>query len=146
MRRFCSTTRASVTVIAYLLHYLFVENTGRTVFPQVSFNTSARPVYTALNPHMIPSHPAIMPKSLLPVKSLAVNRKNSIAKLRKTNCRARFALKVPKNIENVNNPHMKKYAAMAVEDAACRGEIVETSQISSFGSTNRSTNDHQNKP
>lgn len=146
MRRFCSIPRASATVIVYSLHYLFVGNTGRTVFPQVSFSTSARPVYTALNPHMMPSHPAIMPKSVLPVKSLAVNRKNSIAKLRKTNCRARFALRVPKNIENVNNPHMKKYAAMAVEDVACRGEVVETSQISSFGNTNRSTNDHQNKP
>ena len=39
--------------------------------------------------------------------------KNSIAKLMNTNCSARFAFRVPKNIAKVNNPHMKKYAAIA---------------------------------
>ena len=29
-----------------------------------------------------------------------------------TNCSARFAFRVPKNIAKVNMPHMKKYAAI----------------------------------
>ena len=100
----------------------------------------------ALNPHIMPSYPAIMPIAVLPVKSLAVSMKNSIVKLRKMNCNARLTSKVPKNIAKVNSPHMKKYAAMAVVDVACRGEFVETSQISNVGSTSKSTKDHQNKP
>ncbi len=70
-------------------------------------------MYTALNPHRMPSYPATVPILVLPVKSLAHKRKNSVAKLRKINCNARFTLRVPKNIARVNNPHMKKYAAIA---------------------------------
>lgn len=87
---------------------------GSTVFPWASFSTSAIARYTALNPQMMPSMPVRLlkvkfPNSVgLPVKSLIVNMKNRIAKLMNTNCNARFFFSVPKNIDSVNSPHMKK--------------------------------------
>ena len=65
------------------------------------------PRYTALKPQMTPSMPVIVLKVTfpnsngLPVNSRIVSMKNRIARLRKTNCKARFVLRVPKNIENV---------------------------------------------
>jgi len=44
---------------------------------------------------------------------LTVSRKNSIDRLIKINCSARFFLSAPKNIMKVKSPHMKKYAMNA---------------------------------
>ena len=83
-----------------------------------------------------------VPKSVgLPVSSLMVSMKNRIVKLMNTNCRARFALSVPKNIAKVNNPHMKKYAAIAVSVGALNPE-----KSALLGKTRRSTRDHQKSP
>jgi hypothetical protein len=67
--------------------------------------------------------------------------KNKIAKLPKTNCNARFVFKVPKNIANVNKPHIKKYAAKAVLDAAPMPV-----KIVVLGNKMSSTRDHQKNP
>lgn len=91
---------------------------------------------------MMPSYPRNLPKFAFPVSSLAVNRKNSIAKLMNTNCSARLDFSVPKNIAKVNIPHMKKYAAIA--DWSFAPLIVNDGN--SFGSRIRPTNDHQNSP
>ncbi len=120
---------------------------GRTVFLCASLSTSANARYTALSPQMMPSMPVRLPKVNspnsvgLPVKSLIVNMKNRIAKLMNTNCKARFVLSVPKNIVKVNNPHMKKYAAIAVSVGA-----VSPVNIELLGKTRRSTSDHQKSP
>ena len=90
---------------------------------------------------MIPSKPVIMPKVALPVKSLAVSKKKSIAKLANTNCRARFFLKVPKNIAKVKKPHIKKYAAIAVSE----GEFTPA-KMEVLGRSIRNTRDHQKSP
>ena len=45
------------------------------------------------------------------VNSRIANMKNSIVKLPKTNCNARLAFNVPKNMPKVKIPHIIKYAA-----------------------------------
>jgi len=77
----------------------------------------------------------------LPVNSLIVNMKKRIAKLMNTNCKARFVLSVPKNITNVNSPHMRKYAAIAISVGALNPVNIEV-----LGRTRRSTRDHQKSP
>ncbi len=49
--------------------------------------------------------------------------------------------KVPKNIAKVKNPHMKKYAAMAVSV----GELIPDRNVV-LGKSSRVTRDHQNSP
>ena len=63
-------------------------------------------------------------------------------KLPNTNCNARLAFNVPKNIAKVKMPHIKKYAA--IEDAvgaAKPGDIQD-----SFGRQAEELRDHQKKP
>ena len=87
---------------------------GKIVLWCASFKTSAIARYTALAPHMMPSMPVNVLKVIEPdmtgllVNSLIVNIKNSSDKLPKTNCSARLALSVPKNIAKVKIPHITK--------------------------------------
>jgi len=96
---------------------------------------------------MTPSMPVRLLKVKFPnsvglfVKSLIVSMKKRIAKLMNTNCNARFFLSVPKNIANVNSPHMKKYAAIAVSVGAFNPVKSDV-----LGRTRRSTRDHQKSP
>jgi len=90
---------------------------------------------------MTPSIPVKVPNVALPVSSCAISMKNKMAKLPKTNCSARFVFKVPKNMANVNKPHMKKYAAKAVLDAAPMPLKIEV-----LGNKMSNTRDHQKNP
>ncbi len=96
----------------------------------------------ALEPQIMPSIPVISSKSALPVSRTAVSKKNKINKLPKTNFVALFFLSVPTNISNVNIPHMKKYAAIAV----LPGAVTDGSNSVKLGNNSRMTKDHQNKP
>ena len=69
---------------------------------------------------------------------MQLGRKNSIARLMKTNCRALLAFNVPKNIIRVKSPHMNRYAAIPALSGAKAGVSV--------GSRIRKTSDIQNKP
>jgi len=90
---------------------------GSTVFPWASFSTSAKARYTALAPQMTPSIPimrvngskfVVVNDVYDSIADLIASKKNSTAKLMKTNCIARLAFRVPKNMTKVNSPHMKK--------------------------------------
>src|SRR5664279_2274856 len=92
---------------------------------------------------MTPSIPVIvLNQTGLPSNSRVVSMKKSIAKLRKTNCNARFAFRVPKSIANVNMPHMKKYAAIEASLGAANPGTMKVI----FGKTSNRTSDHQKKP
>ncbi len=52
------------------------------------------------------------------VNSLIANIKNSMDKLPNTNCKARLAFNVPKNMPKVKIPHIMKYAANEDEEGA----------------------------
>jgi hypothetical protein len=96
---------------------------------------------------MTPSMPVIVlnvtvpNRTGLPVNSLIVNMKNSIAKLMNTNCKARLAFNVHKNIAKVKIPHIRKYAAIAVSV----GALSPVKNVT-LGRTRRMTRDHQKKP
>ena len=96
----------------------------------------------ALAPQIIPSIPVINSSSELPVNLTVANRKNRTVKLLNTNCSARLVFIVPQNISNVNMPHMKKYAAIAV----LSGAVTAGDRSVKLGSNSRMTRDHQNKP
>ncbi len=82
----------------------------------------------------------MVPMNAFCVSSRAVNKKNKRARLEKTNCRARFAFSVPKNITVVNSPHMKKYAAMEIIEEGSASRKVK------LGIRSNAARDHQNKP
>ena len=72
------------------------------------------------------------------VNSRMASMKKSTNKLPNTNCSARLALSVPKNMPNVKMPHIMKYAAN--EDGEGLANPVN------LGSIRSSTRLHQNKP
>ena len=89
-----------------------------------SFRTSAIPRYTALAPQMIPTMPVNVLNVMEPdmtgflVISRIANIKNNMNKLPNTNCSARLAFNVPKNMPKVKIPHIMKYAAKEDADGA----------------------------
>ena len=96
---------------------------------------------------MTPSMPVIVLNVTFPkrtgllVNSLVINMKNSIVKLPNTNCKARLAFNVPKNMAKVKIPHIRKYAANEDEDGP-----LNPLKNESFGKTKSITRLHQNKP
>ena len=117
---------------------------GNIVFLWASFKTSAIPRYTALKPHMIPTIPVIVLKVIDPdstglcVKSLIASMKNRSVKLENTNCNARLAFNVPKNIAKVKIPHIMKYAAVEGGEGALKPV--------NFGRIKSKTRLHQKRP
>lgn len=92
----------------------------------------------AARPTKIPSYPAKILICGSPVKSAKASKKNKSVNPPNTNCKEFVNLNVAMNIPNVNNPHMNKYAAMAIEDGG--------SASPNFGSNNIPAKDNQKKP
>ena len=57
------------------------------------------------------------------------SRANRTVRLRKTNCSARFALRVPKNMNRVNTPHSPRYTPRKWAFAASARPILGISRI-----------------
>ena len=64
--------------------------------------------------------------------------RNKIVSVANTTCKARLSRNVPMNITAVNNPHMARYAAIAVS--------LEAAAHPNFATTISVTSESQNRP